>query len=57
MTYNVEISRQADADLRSIYEYNAFTLLSAENAISSLLYLLFIAAIYDAFLLFYFVFP
>lgn len=36
MTYNVEISRQADADLRSIYEYIAFTLLSAENAIGQL---------------------
>lgn len=36
MTYFVDISRQADADLRGIYEYIAFTLLSAENAIGQL---------------------
>jgi toxin ParE1/3/4 len=36
MTYRVEISRQADADLRSIYEYIAFTLRSPENAIGQI---------------------
>ena len=36
MTYTVEISIQADADLRGIFEYIAFTLLSAENAIGQL---------------------
>ena len=36
MIYTVEISKQADVDLRSIYEYIAFTLLSAENAIRQL---------------------
>ena len=32
MNYEVEISMQADADLRGIYEYIAFTLLAPENA-------------------------
>ena len=36
MTYTVEISKQADADLRGIFEYIAFTLHSAENAIGQL---------------------
>lgn len=32
MTYQVKISKQAKTDLRDIYEYIAFTLLSPENA-------------------------
>ncbi|MCI8294974.1 MAG: type II toxin-antitoxin system RelE/ParE family toxin [Lachnospiraceae bacterium] len=32
MSYHVEISEQAEADLRDIYEYIAFTLLAPENA-------------------------
>ena len=32
MTYTVKISEQADRDLRGIYEYIAFTLLSVRNA-------------------------
>ncbi len=32
MTYQVKISQQAKTDLRDIYEYIAFTLLSPENA-------------------------
>lgn len=32
MNYEVELSVQADADLRGIYEYIAFTLLAPENA-------------------------
>ena len=32
MNYEVELSAQADADLRGIYEYIAFTLLAPENA-------------------------
>lgn len=32
MNYEVELSIQADADLRGIYEYIAFTLLAPENA-------------------------
>lgn len=32
MTFDVEISEQADSDLRAIYEYIAFELLSPENA-------------------------
>ena len=32
MTYQIEISKQANQDLRDIYEYIAFTLLSPENA-------------------------
>ena len=36
MTYTVEISKQADADLRGIFEYISFALLSAENAIGQL---------------------
>lgn len=32
MNYEVEISEQADTDLRGIYEYIAFTLLAPENA-------------------------
>ena len=32
MTYQVKISEQAKTDLRGIYEYIAFTLLSPENA-------------------------
>ena len=32
MNYEVELSMQADADLRGIYEYIAFTLLAPENA-------------------------
>jgi len=36
MNYEVELSIQADADLRGIYEYIAFTLLAPENASSQL---------------------
>lgn len=32
MTYTVKMSEQADRDLRGIYEYIAFTLLSERNA-------------------------
>lgn len=32
MIFEVEISEQADADLRGIFEYIAFTLLAPENA-------------------------
>jgi toxin ParE1/3/4 len=32
MTYQVKISQQAKTDLRDIYEYIAFTLLSPKNA-------------------------
>lgn len=32
MNYKVELSLQADADLRGIYEYMAYTLLALENA-------------------------
>ena len=32
MIYQIKISKQADMDLRNIYEYIAFTLLSPENA-------------------------
>ncbi len=32
MIFTVEISEQADSDLRAIYEYIAFELLSPENA-------------------------
>ena len=32
MTYQVEITKQAKSDLRDIYEYITFTLLSPENA-------------------------
>jgi toxin ParE1/3/4 len=32
MIYDVTISEQADADLRSVYEYIAFELLSPEHA-------------------------
>lgn len=36
MIYEVEISAQADVDLRSIYEYIAYELQSPENAIGQL---------------------
>lgn len=36
MNYEVELSAQADADLRGIYEYIAFTLLASENAVNQL---------------------
>ena len=36
MSYSVKISNEADNDLRSIYEYIAFELKSAENAIGQL---------------------
>jgi len=36
MIYEVEVSNQADADLRGIYEYIAFELLSPENAYGQL---------------------
>ena len=36
MSYSVKIAAEADNDLRSIYEYIAFELKSAENAISQL---------------------
>lgn len=32
MIYEIKITEQADADLRSVYEYIAFELLSPENA-------------------------
>lgn len=32
MIYEVEIAKQAESDLRGIYEYIAFSLLSPENA-------------------------
>lgn len=32
MTYEVEVSEQADSDLRGIFEYIAFELQSPENA-------------------------
>ena len=32
MIYEVEISEQADSDLRGIFEYSAFELQSPENA-------------------------
>jgi len=32
MIYQIKISKQANTDLRDIYEYIAFTLLSPENA-------------------------
>lgn len=32
MTYDVIVTEQADADLRGIYEYIAFELLSPDNA-------------------------
>ena len=32
MMFDVQISEQADADLRGIYEYIAFELLSPQNA-------------------------
>ena len=32
MTFDVSISEQAESDLRGIYEYIAFILLSPENA-------------------------
>lgn len=36
MIYEVEISAQADVDLRGIYEYIAYELQSPENAIGQL---------------------
>ena len=36
MNYEVEISEQADTDLRGIYEYIAFELLSPDNAAGQL---------------------
>lgn len=36
MSYAVEISQQADADLRSIFEYIAFELQSVQNAAGQL---------------------
>ena len=36
MIFEVEISEQAEADLRGIFEYIAFTLLAPENGILSL---------------------
>lgn len=36
MIYRVELSEQADADLRGIFEYIAFELLSPENALGQL---------------------
>ena len=36
MIYEVEISEQADSDLRGIFEYIAFELQSPENAIGQL---------------------
>lgn len=36
MIYEIEISVQADSDLRNIYEYIAFELQSPENAVGQL---------------------
>lgn len=36
MMYSVVLSEQADADLRIIFEYIAFTLLSGDNALGQL---------------------
>jgi len=36
MIYEVEISNQADVDLRGIYEYIAYELLSPDNAVGQL---------------------
>lgn len=36
MTYDVMVTEQADADLRGIYEYIAFELLSPDNASAQL---------------------
>ena len=36
MMFDVQISEQADADLRGIYEYIAFELLSPQNAAGKL---------------------
>lgn len=36
MTYSVEFTRQAEMDLRGIYEYIAFELRSAQNAAAQL---------------------
>lgn len=36
MTYDVQISGQADRDLRDIFEYIAFELLAPENAVGQL---------------------
>ena len=36
MMFDVQISEQADADLRGIYEYIAFELLSPQNAAGQL---------------------
>ena len=36
MNYEVELSVQAEKDLRGIYEYIAFTLLAPENAVGQL---------------------
>lgn len=36
MIYEIEISEQAELDLRNIFKYIAFTLLSMENAIGQL---------------------
>ena len=36
MTYTIELSKQAQADLRGIFEYIAFVLLSEDNALGQL---------------------
>lgn len=36
MIFEIEISEQADSDLRNIYEYIAFELQSPENAVGQL---------------------
>ena len=36
MSYNVDISVQADCDIRGLYEYIAFLLLSPDNAVKQL---------------------
>ncbi|MCM1416852.1 MAG: hypothetical protein NC430_13135 [bacterium] len=36
MSFDVQISEQADQDLRDIYEYIAFELLTPENAVGQL---------------------
>lgn len=36
MTYSVQITHQAEKDLRNIYEYIAYTLQSVQNAVAQL---------------------
>lgn len=36
MSYSVELTRQAEDDLRGVFEYIAFTLLAGDNAVAQL---------------------